>query len=280
MKIAVTTAGGQLGSTIIKSLITKVGNKNIVGIARTPSKVQQSDIEIRQGDYSSKSEFDKALTDIDVVMLVSGMDAPEKRIGQHRNVIMAAKEAGVKKIVYSSIIGKPGTSNFDAIVQSNRQTEGDIQKSGIDWVIGRNGLYIEPDVEYINQYKKEGKVANCAGTGLCSYTTRAELAYAYGQMILNDEHNGNIYNLCGEAITQNQLTAYLNSFFGTQLVYESMSNHEYLDLQRRMNGEFLGKIIAGIYTKIRNNEFYVDSHFEKAAGRKHIGWDEYFNTLI
>jgi len=279
MKVAVTTASGQLGSAIVKQLIKEIGKENITGIARTPEKAQHLGIEIRKGDYNEKADFDKAFKGIDVVLIVSGMDHPDNRIGQHRNVINAAKEAGVKKIVYTSIIGIDGKSSFDTIVQSNRQTEKDIQESGLEWAIGRNGLYIEPDVEYIDSYKKDGKVMNCAGNGLCSYTTREELAFAYSQLILNNDKNGKIYNLAGEAITQQELTDFLNDVFSTKLTYEDMSPEAYLEFQHKSNGEFLGTVIAGIYTKIRNGEFNIQSDYEMASGRKHIGWDEYFNSL-
>jgi NAD(P)H dehydrogenase (quinone) len=279
MKVAVTAASGELGSAIIKVLIRKISSENVIGIARTPEKASHLDVEIRKGDYNSKEDFVHALQGIDVVLLVSGMDYPDNRIGQHRNVIFGAKENGVKKIVYTSIIGKNGDSTFDAIIKSNRQTEKDIQESGLNWVIGRNGLYIEPDVEYIEKYREFGKIANCASNGSCSYTTRTELANAYTQMILNDDRNGSIYNLTGEAITQTKLAGYLNSTFGTELVYEAMEIEDYLKLQIKANGEFLGPVIAGIYSKIRNGEFHVESDFEAAAGRKHIGWDKYFSSI-
>ncbi len=279
MKVAITAASGQLGTAIVKQLISETGTENVIGIARTPSKAVHPGVEIRKGDYSNKADFDAALQGIDVVLIVSGMDAPDKRIGQHRNIINAAKDAGVKKIVYTSIAGEDGNSSFDAIVQSNRQTEKDIQDSGLDWSIGRNGLYIEPDVEYIENYKKDGKITNCAGAGLCSYTTRADLAYAYVQLILHDDRNGKIFNLAGEAITQQQLANYLNMAFGTELLYEEISPESFLELQQKLNGEFLGTVIAGIYTKIKNGEFNIHSDFEAAAGRKHISWDLYFSKL-
>lgn len=279
MKVAVTSASGQLGSAIINQLKSLIGYENIIGIARTPEKAQHLEVEIRKGDYNSKEDFHKALTGVDVVLLVSGMDHPDNRIGQHRNVINAAADARVKKIVYTSIIGKHGDSSFDPIVKSNRQTEKDIQESGLEYAIGRNGLYIEPDIEYIETYKKEGKVMNCAGDGLCSYTTRKELAYAYSQMMLNDDRNGQIFNLAGEAITQQELTNYLNKTFGTNLIYKSVSPAEYLEFQKKSNGEFLGTVIAGIYAKILNGEFNIKSDYLKAAGREHVGWGEYFSTL-
>jgi len=279
MKIAVTAVSGQLGTAIAQQLISKIGKENVLGTARTTSKAEHLGISLLPGDYNSKSDFVTAFNGVDIVMILSGMDAPERRVEQHRNIIHAARDAEVRKIVYTSIAGDDGNSTFDAIIQSNRQTEQDIRESGLEWSIGRNGLYIEPDVEYMETYKKDGKIANCAGDGLCSYTTREELAYAYMQMILNDHRNSQTFNLAGEAITQQQLATYLNMAFGTRLVYEEMTNEAYLAFQQKVNGEFLGKVIAGIYTKIRNGEFNIQSDFKAAAGRSHLRWEDYFNTL-
>lgn len=269
MKIAITSISGKLGTAIAKRAIKEFGKENIFGTARTPEKVKSLGIKIHKADYNSKADFVKAFQKIDVVLLVSGMDAPEKRIEQHRNVIMAAKQARVRKIVYTSIIGKQGNSTFDAIVNSNRQTEKDIINSGLDYAIGRNGLYIEPDLEYIDYYVKEGKIVNCAADGKCSYTTRDELAIAYTALLKYDSFNGSSFNLVGEAISQNELVNYFNNYFKTNLVFESQTQKEYLAWQQKHNGEFLGSIIAGIYEKIRNGEFDFESDFEKVVGRKH-----------
>jgi len=279
MKVAVTAASGQLGSAIIRALVKETGTENVVGIARTPEKADHPGVEIRKGDYNSYENFREALKDIEVVLLVSGFDTPDKRISQHRNIIRAASDCGVRKIVYTSIIGKEGETTFDPIIRSNRQTEKDIRGSGLQWSIGRNGLYIEPDVEYMETYTKEGKVANCAGEGLCSYTTRKELAHAYTQMILLEDRNQKVFNLAGEALTQKQLTGYLNRAFGTNLVYEDLSPEAYLEFQVKTNGEYLGPIIAGIYKKIRNGEFALPSDYALAAGREHLVWDYYFEFV-
>ncbi len=207
------------------------------------------------------------------------MDAPEKRIEQHRNVIHAAKQAGVKKIVYTSVQGAEANTAFSPVVQSNRQTEDDVRASGMDYVIGRNGIYIEPDVEYIDNYKKAGAIRNCAGDGKCGYTTRPELAYAYAKMLSEDKHNGQTYNLNGEAITQYQLAEHLNSAFGTSLSYLSMSVEEYRNERINELGDFIGTIIAGIYQGIREGQSENPSDFEKATGRKHTSWKEYFDGL-
>ena len=279
MRIGVTAASGQLGAETVRALTDVVDADQIVGLARSPEKAASFGVEIRSGDYSAPAQLESSLAGIDTLFLVSGMAAPDVRIEQHRNVIRAAVTAGVKKIVYTSIQGADEGTAFSPIVASNRQTEKDIQRSGMDWVIGRNGLYIEPDVEYIETYKAAGEIANCAGDGLCGYTTRSELAYAYARMLSHPSHDRQSYNLHGEAISQEQFSKYLNSAFGTKLRFRDMSVDDYRAERQAELGEFMGTIIAGIYEGIRQGAWDNPSDFEAAAGRPHVGWDEYFGSL-
>ena len=279
MKVAITAVTGQLGSEIAKATVALLSEENVIGLARTPDKAKHLGIEIRPGDYNDSQALEKSLQSVDTLLLVSGMDAPEKRIGQHRNVIQAAQKSGVKKIVYTSIQGAEENTAFSPVVQSNRQTEQDVSSSGLDWVIGRNGIYIEPDIEYIETYKKTGGISNCADDGRCGYTTRPELGYAYARMLTQDKHNGHTYNLQGEAITQYQLAEYLNSAFGTNLSYTPMTVEEYREERIAELGEFLGTVIAGIYQGIREGKADNPSHFLAAAGREHISWPTYFASI-
>ncbi|MEM9807468.1 MAG: SDR family oxidoreductase [Cyanobacteria bacterium P01_D01_bin.56] len=279
VKIAITAASGQLGSEIVKATCLTTRKENVIGLARTPAKAAQLGVDVRKGDYNNREELEVSLQGVDTVLLVSGMDAPDKRIGQHRNVIEAAKAAGVTKIVYTSVQGADEGTTFSPVIQSNRQTEQDIRNSGLQWVIGRNGIYIEPDVDYIETYKQAGEIANCAGEGKCGYTTRPELAYAYAQMLTEDKHNGKTYNLHGEAITQSELANYLNLAFDTQLTYRAMTVEDYRRERVAELGEFLGTVIAGIYTGILAGENNNPSNFFTAADRAHQSWKDYFTAL-
>lgn len=269
MKIAVTSASGKLGASIVKQLIKEIGKDQVIGIARTPKNAEHLGVEIRKGDYNNREEFNAALQGVDTVLLVSGMDEPQKRIEQHRNVIEAAKSNGVKKIVYTSIVGAEENNAFSPIVQTNRQTEEDVKNSGLEWVIGRNGIYIEPDLEYLDTYIKEGEVRNCADNGKCTYTSREELGYAYSKMLLDNKHNGQTYNLVGPAITQNELVNFINQVYATDLVFNSVSVEDYKAERKAALGDFIGTIIAGIYEGIKDGANNVPSDFEKATGRAH-----------
>lgn len=278
MTIAVTAASGKLGSEIIRAL-SRLGTHSIVGLARTPARAQHLGVEIRKGDYNSRAELEESLRSVRTVLMVSGMDEPAERVEQHRNVIRAAENVGVRKIVYTSIQGPEAGTTFSPIVQSNRQTEEDVRDSGLNWAIGRNGIYIEPDVEYIVAYEKTGCISNCAGNGKCGYTTRPELAYAYARMLTQDKHNGQTYNLHGEALTQAQLASYLSCAYHTNLIYRETTVEEYRRDRITELGEFLGGVIVGIYTGIREGAMDNPSQFSKAAGRKHQSWTDYFTSL-
>jgi len=279
MKIAVTAANGKLGSEIVRKLLQELSGNQVVGLARTPAKATGLGVEIRPGDYNEKSHFDAAFRDIDIVILISGMDPPDQRVGQHKNIINAARDSGVKKIIYTSIIGASSGTTFSPVVASNRQTEEDIRMSTLQWVIGRNGLYIEPDVEYLDNYIKAGRISNCAADGKCAYTTRSELAHAYAKMALHEKHNNKTYVLAGEPITQQQLTDLINTAFALSLVYEPVSVEAYKQERTAQLGEFLGTIISGIYAGIRDGSFDVQSDYEAAAGRQHITWHDYFKQI-
>lgn len=287
MTIAVTAVSGQLGGEIAKALLAVSSDQSdspsdlsrdtpVIGLARTPKKAQGLGVEVRPGDYSQPKQLEQSLTGVEVLLLVSGIDPPDERIQQHRNVIEAARSAGVRKIVYTSIQGPETGTRFSPVVQSNRQTEADVRDSGLDWAIGRNGIYIEPDIEYIDRYRKRGEIANCAGDGKCGYTTRAELAYAYSRLLTCSEYDGKTVNLHGTPITQVQLTDYLNQRFGTKLEFRSMTVADYVEDRTAELGPFMGEIIAGIYEGIRIGANDNVSDFASVAGRAHLSWDEYF----
>lgn len=279
MICAVTAVSGQLGREIALKLIDKRGAGQVIGLARTPDRVKDLGVEVRPGDYDKPEELLGSLQGVDALVLVSGMAPPDSRIQQHRNVIEAAKAAGVRKIIYTSIQGPDEGTAFSPVVESNRQTEADLQASGLDWVIGRNGIYIEPDVEYIDNYRIKGEIANSAGDGKCGYTTRSELAHAYAALAMRDDLNGQTFNLNGTPITQTQLAQHLNKSFDTDLKYRIMQSADFIADRTAELGAFIGPIIGGIYDGIRRGAYDISGDFEAVTGRPHQSWDEYFDAL-
>lgn len=269
MKVAVTAASGRLGKVILEALIDQVGSKNVVAIARSPDKISVSEIEKRRADYLSESEFERALQGIDTVLMISSPTGPDDRVVMHRNIITGAQAAGVRKILFTSVIGngKERDTLYGPTRAINRQTEADVMNSGLEWIIGRNGLYLELDIEHIIKAADDGVFNNSGGNGRCCYISRPELAVAWAKLAVEEVHNGKVFNLVGESKTQAELVAYVNECCGLNVAYAAVSDEAYMGRVEPVRGELVAKMITGCYQSIRVGAFDVESDFAAAAGR-------------
>ena len=276
MKVAVTAASGRLGHAILKVLIDEIGAENVVAIARSPEKVKLPAVEKRRGDYQSVDEIAAACAGIDVVIMISApVTIGTDRIAMHRNVIEGAKRAGVRKVVFTSVIGndKEEGTMFFATQKINRQAEYDLQESGMEWVVARNGLYLELDLNHIVRARESGVYENNAGDGRCGYLTIDELAYATAKLAADDKHTGRIYNLIGRTThTQAELVAMANQVFGMNVTYEVMSAEDNVERFMRdpaisSRGVEVARMLTGCFECIAVGAFDVESDFEAASGR-------------
>lgn len=279
MRVAITAASGQLGSAAVAATASQIGHENVVALARTPGNAEHLGVEVRPGNYDNPVELQQSLAGVDHLLLVSGMAPPDERLEQHRQVIDAAVASGVRRIVFTGVQGPASGTAFSPIVQCSLQTEELIKQTGLDWSIGRNGIYIEPDVEYADTYVAHGEITNCAGDGRCAYTTRSELALAYAALLTGREHDGKTLNLSGEPITQAALARYLGDAFDTEIAYPFMSAEDYLVDRTTELGDFIGSVITGIYQGIHDGAYDNVSDYESVMGRPHQQWRDYFSAL-
>lgn len=247
----------------------------MVGVARDPASISVAGIDKRAGDYLSIESMTEALRGVDTVIMISAPVKPgTDRIAMHRNVIAAARAAGVGKLLFTSIIGNGDEAGtfFASTQQVNRQAETDIKESGLDWVIGRNGLYLELDLGHIVRANQSGIYSNNGDDGRCGYLTIDELAYAFAKLATDDVHNGHTYNLIGELQTQAELVATANEVFGLHVDYEPISDEDNVerfmaDAAIAARGRQVAEMLTGCFQCIRKGAFAVPSHYEQAAGR-------------
>jgi NAD(P)H dehydrogenase (quinone) len=187
-------------------------------------------------------------------------------------VIAAARNAGVRRVLFTSVIGNGQEMDtfFGATQRVNRQTEADLQASGLEWLIGRNGLYLELDLVQIRKAQETGIYSNPAGEGRCPYITIDEIAYAYAKLAADDSQCGQIYNITGETLTQAEIVGLACEVFGVGVRYEVMSDEACIEKFRRLmpeRGEAVAHMLTGCFQSIRAGAFNVPSHFREAAGR-------------
>src|SRR5471030_2882313 len=104
--IVITGASGQLGQHVIAELLKKTAASNIVAAVRNVAKARHLaalGVQVREADYGRPETLDSAFRGAEKILLISSSEVGQ-RVPQHRNVIDAAKRAGVKLIAYTSVL--------------------------------------------------------------------------------------------------------------------------------------------------------------------------------
>ena len=226
--IAITGATGQLGQHVIETLLKTVPASQIVAIVRNPAKataLSQQGITVRQADYSDEAAFTTALQGIDKLLLISSSEVGQ-RAPQHRNVINAAKAAGVKFIAYTSLLHADRSPL--GLADEHVATEKMLAESGIAYALLRNGWYTENYLASAPAALEHGVFIGAAGEGKIASATRADYAAAAARVISEDGHAGKIYELAGDAgWTLSQLAAELAKQSGKKVVYQNLSEADF-----------------------------------------------------
>lgn len=276
--IAVSAASGRLGRAVLRALTRHFPNQPLVAVLRAPSKLADfAAVEKRAGDYASVESMTVALRGVRALVLISAPVAGgSDRELLHRNAIEAARRAGVRKVLYTSVIGNGVElqTAFAATQRVNRRAEADLVSSGLDWIIARNGFYLDIDIDRMKAAAAaNGIYESSAGQGRSNYISVDELAFATASLIAGDKPTGRIYNLVGESITVPELTRLVARTFGLQLEYRAISDEHRLANTRAdasvlaRGGEDVAQMLAGLGQGQRLGAFDVRSDFEAAAGR-------------
>lgn len=225
MKIGVTGATGQLGRLVVEELKGKVGAANMVALVRTPAKAEGMGVETRAFDYDKPEELAAALDGIDRLLLISASEIG-KRARQHANVVEAAKKAGVRWIVYTSLLHADSSSIN--LAGEHLATERILKESGLEFTILRNGWYTENYTASVPGALGAGAFVGSAGDGKISSATRADFAEAAAVAISDENHEGHVYELAGDgAYTLSDLAAEISKQTGRNIPYNDLKEGEY-----------------------------------------------------
>lgn len=226
--IAITGATGQLGHLVIDALLKTVAAEQIVAIARDPAKAADltaKGVQVRRADYGDAAALTAALSGVKKLLLISSSEVGQ-RTAQHRNVIEAAKAAGVGFIAYTSLLHADRSPL--GLAQEHVATERMLTESGIPFALLRNGWYTENYLASVPPALEHGVFIGSAGDGKIASATRADYAEAAARVLTLDNQAGNVYELAGdEAWTLADLSALLSQQSGKPVVYQNLSEADF-----------------------------------------------------
>ena len=265
--IAITGATGQLGRLVVEKLKARVPASDIVALARSTARAADLGVAAREADYDKPETLERALAGVDTLLLISSSEVG-KRAAQHNAVVEAAKKAGVKRIVYTSLL-HADTSPLN-LAEEHLATEAGLKASGVPFTILRNGWYTENYTSSIPGALAGGAFLGSAGEGKISSATREDFADAAVAALTSEGHEGKTYELAGdEAWTLQDLAAEISRQAGREIPYKNLPEVEYADALKGFGlPEGFARMIAGWDVGASEGALFDDSRqLSKLTGR-------------
>jgi NAD(P)H dehydrogenase (quinone) len=283
--IAVTGGTGKLGEATLQFLLaTGVQPETIRPIVRDLAKARDlvdSRFDVAYGNYTDAALLEAAFSGVDKLLFISTTALGEERMLHHRNVVNAAKGAGVGHIIYTSVV-KPQAEAFFAASPGHFQTEMLIRESGIPYTFFRNNLYLDLVPLLFGSALTTGTLRHCGGQGRIGFVARADIAEALARVLTSDGHLNREYPITvgRECYGLSEIAAELGNAAGRSIAYEPVSPEEF---QRALEQAGLpAPVVAmsvGLGVAIRAGEFDLCSPaFEELLGRAPLSLQDFLSS--
>ena len=251
MTIAITGATGQLGRLAVDAL--KARGATPLALVRDPAKAADLGVEVRSFDYTKADPA--ALKGVEMLVLISSNDFND-RAGQHVKALEAAKAAGVRHVIYTSIL--KGDASPLQLAEDHKATEAALRASGLAHTILRNGWYTENFTGSLGAALAHGAMIGSAGSGRIAAAPRKDYAEAIAAVATNPAHQGKVHELAGDtAFTMAEMAAEVSRLSGKQIPYNSLPAEAYAGILQGFG------LPAGFAAML------ADSDVQAAAGALH-----------
>lgn len=284
--ILVTAATGHLGTATIDHLLQKnVPAGQIAGLVRDDKKaaaLSAKGITLRKGDYFDTASLEKAFQGIDTLVFISS-GSIEDRVSQHRNVVNAAKTAGVKHILYTSVLKASETLKFIPALD-HYHTETFLKESGIPYTIFRNTYYVEVLPMLFGGALESGQWYYAAGNAKANFAARTDMAEALANVAADaTPHANKIYEITGsQSYSFHEIAGVISKAVGKTVSYIPVP----LDaLKEGMKQAGVPEAYIPMYASIAEGISVgdldtVDGSLEKLLQRKPADLKEYLPKLL
>lgn len=237
--IVVTGATGHLGNAVAESLLRRVAAERIVASVREPDKASSlaaRGVDVRMGNFDDPDRLAATFAGAEQVLIVSVDKLGDEALRLHRNAIEAARDAGVRRILYTSHMGARVGSPF-APADQHAGTEAQLANSGLAFTSLRHGFYAESCLYMIEDGLKASEL-RVPEDGPVSWTARDDLADADAAILAgNGQWDGITAPLTApQALTMAELAVLASNVTGREVRHVTVSDDKWRD----------GKISAGM----------------------------------
>lgn len=275
-KVLVTGASGQLGKAVIAELLAqgKISASEIIAASRDTGKLADlaaKGIETRRADFDDAASLDAAFAGVDRLLIISSdeLAVPGKRLTQHKAAIAAAVKAGVKHVLYTSMVNPD--KSLVSFAPDHLATEEAIKDSGLSYTILRNSWYTENYFMSMAQNLAVGTWYTSQGGGKLPNISRADCGAAAAAALATPPQGNTILTLTGpDNVTAEQVAEIVSNVTGKPLNVVQITDEQLAGGVRGAGlPEFVVQLVVTADANIRAGNFDVlTDDFEMLTGRK------------
>jgi NAD(P)H dehydrogenase (quinone) len=275
--IAVTGATGKLGRATLQYLLARgIAPESIRPIVRDLAKARDlvdGKFDVAYGNYTDATLLEAAFSGVDKLLFISTSALGEERMLHHRNVVNAAKGAGIKHIIYTSVV-KPAAVACFAASPGHFQTEVLIRDSGISYTFFRNNLYLDIVPFLFGAALTTGTLTHSGGDGRIGFVSREDIAEALAAVLTSEGHHNREYpiTVSRECYGLSEIASELGHATGKSIHYQPVTRDDFrVVLEQAGVPPAMIAMSVGLGDAVRAGEFDLSYPvFEKLLGRAPI----------
>lgn len=284
--IGVMSASGQLGAGVVGHLLRNgVAPTGLAALTRDPAKLRHFadlGVQVKPADYADCTSMAQAFRDVDSLVLIPTKSPVVRRIQEHANALEAARQAGVRRIILLSIsAARPDSRSI--IAPFYLYAESATRLSGMDWLILRMGLYLDPLADWAPELAATGQLPYPVERGRVAYVVRDDVARATAAAALSPGTRGEVLELTGPAaMSMTELAADLSTATGREIRFRTVSEEAFLNICLQ-GGEppLISQILISLYRAVDAGEFArATDHIERLTGTPARGALDYLTDVL
>lgn len=231
-KIIMTGVDGNFGGYSARRILELVPAESLIFTSPSLEKAAEfkdSGAELREADFNNVDSLKEAFKGGETLLLISMPFVGEKRRNAHKNAIDAAVACGVKKLIYTSIVGAGVEENDAYEIFDHKYTEKYLLSKDIDHIILRDSQYAEAMVSAYEEALKntDGVLSNNMGDGLMAFVSRNDCAEAAACVAAGAGEPNSVYYISGpEAMTCARYLSIASDVTGNKVEYKYITDEE------------------------------------------------------